>query len=238
MRTFNFQLSCNGDHSLQQPVILYCYLINRTNDGLQSLCQFVIRPLFGHLYISDSGMEINDRSSDSCKSHSCRHRGLKDLPQIILSVSQITHSVFKHCRRYSLLVSRSFNRDCNRTGNEAKRKRDVAKRILKALIPYYFIFKVLPGLLLTLQASLMLENSPRALLVFLKSLFCRVYRVQEHHEREQRLHPSSCTATPEPSRPTVPIRVTKIPLHGFPPRSKDITICQLAPESQWAGGAA
>lgn len=65
-------------------------------------------------------------------------------------------------------------------------------------------------------------------------------RTRDGHDRKNSLHPSRSTVAPKPSCPAVPITFAPVPFHsGLLPRfNEGITICQLAPASQWAGGAA
>lgn len=70
--------------------------------------------------------------------------------------------------------------------------------------------------------------------VITASLVRIIDRPTDNNHRQQCLNPSSTAAATKPATNTPP-RVTD---HGFPPNIKGITICQLAPASQWAGGAA
>jgi len=84
------------------------------------------------------------------------------------------------------------------------------------------------------KLPLMLKNFTGLLLVSLVSFPVALNRPTNDPDREQSLNPSSPTAAAKPTTNTFP-RITN---HGFSPHNKGITIRQLAPASQWAGGAA
>ncbi|WP_414430820.1 hypothetical protein ACMG4M_05170 [Alcanivorax sp. IL3] len=85
-----------------------------------------------------------------------------------------------------------------------------------------------------LQLTFMLEYCSSSFLILFKGPFGFPHGIPEDQQGKQSLHPSSATPAAKPCTNTFP-RITK---HGFPPNIKGITIFQLAPASQWAGGTA
>lgn len=92
--------------------------------------------------------------------------------------------------------------------------------------------------LLMLKTYLVLESFQHLFFVLATSITSTSNRPPNNTNCKQGLRPSRRTTTPEPGCPAVPIRITKMPLHGFPPYNKGLTIRQVLPASQWAGGAA
>ncbi|SEF44582.1 hypothetical protein SAMN04515663_101400 [Alcanivorax sp. DSM 26293] len=234
MRTFYFQLSSNSSHPFQKPIILLTNFINWFNDAINSFNQFLIWMLFTQIYKRNSTMDKNNSCSYSSEGRHRRHGFLQDQLHTLFCVFQISDCVFKRNYIRGFRVFRSRSRGFKSSRNEAKGKRYIGQRIFKALIPCSLILKVLLSLTLTLQFTLVAKNSARALLIFPEGSFRRIDRVKKNHKSKQSLHPSSTSTAAEPSTNTQPI----ITNHGFPPNIKGITIFQLAPSSQWAGGAA